>query len=103
MTTRNKHLGSSFEEFLKDEGIHEEATTHAIKRVLAWQISEAMKAKRISKSEMAKRMQTSRSQLERFLDPDNSKVLLETVQRAAAAIGKRVTISLENEPHRRSA
>jgi len=103
MTTRNKHLGSSFEEFLKDEGIHEEATTHAIKRVLAWQISEAMKVKRISKSEMAKRMQTSRSQLERFLDPDNSKVLLETVQRAAAAIGKRVTISLENEPRRRSA
>jgi len=103
MTTRNKHLGSSFEEFLKNEGIHEEATTRAIKRVLAWQISEAMKAKRISKSEMAKRMQTSRSQLERFLDPDNSKVLLETVQRAAAAIGKRVTISLENEPRRRSA
>ena len=103
MTTKNKYLGSSFEDFLKDEGIHEEATTHAIKRVLAWQISEAMKAKRISKSEMAKRMQTSRSQLERFLDPENSKVLLETVQRAAAAIGKRVTISLENEPRRRSA
>ena len=103
MTTRNKHLGSSFEDFLKDEGIHEEATTHAIKRVLAWQITEAMKAKRISKSEMAKRMQTSRSQLERFLDPENSKVLLETVQRAAAAIGKRVTISLENESRRRGA
>jgi antitoxin HicB len=51
MTTRNKHLGSSYEDFLKDEGIHEEATTHAIKRVLAWQITEAMKAKRISKSE----------------------------------------------------
>ncbi len=103
MSTGNKHLGSSFEDFLKDEGIHEEATTHAIKRVLTWQISEAMKSKRISKSEMAKRMQTSRSQLERFLDPENSKVLLETVQRAAAAIGKRVTISLENEPRRRSA
>jgi len=103
VTTRNRHLGSSFEDFLKDEGIHEEATTHAIKRVLAWQISEAMKSKGISKSEMAKRMQTSRSQLERFLDPENSKVLLETVQRAAAAIGKRVTISLENEPRRRSA
>jgi antitoxin HicB len=103
MTARNKHFGSSFEDFLKDEGIHEEATTHAIKRVLAWQISEAMKSKRISKSEMAKRMQTSRSQLERFLDPENSKVLLETVQRAAAALGKRVTISLENEPGRRSA
>lgn len=103
MSTRHKHLGSSFEDFLKDEGIHEEVTTHAVKRVLAWEISEIMKAKRISKSEMAKRMHTSRSQLERFLDPDNRKVLLETVQRAAAAIGKRVTISLENISTRRSA
>ena len=103
MKARNKHLGSSFEDFLRDEGIHEEVTTHAIKRVLAWQITEAMKSQGISKSEMAKRMSTSRSQLERFLDPDNSKVLLETVQRAASAIGKRVTITLENEPRQRSA
>jgi len=103
MKARNKHLGSSFEDFLKEESIHEEVTTHAVKRVLAWQITEAMKSKGISKSEMAKRMNTSRSQLERFLDPDNSKVLLETVQRAAAAIGKRVAISLENEPRRKSA
>ena len=103
MKTRNGHLGSSFEDFLKDEGIHEEVTTHAIKRVLTWQIAEAMKFKGISKSEMARRMNTSRSQLERFLDPDNSKVLLETVQRAAAALGKRVAISLENGPRRRSA
>ncbi len=103
MKTRNKHLGTSFEAFLKDEGIHEEVTTHAIKRVLAWQITEAMKSQGISKSQMAKRMNTSRSQLERFLDPDNSKVLLETVQRAAAAIGKRVAISLENDPRQKSA
>lgn len=103
MNTSNRHLGSSFEDFLKDMGIHEEATTHAIKRVLAWQISEAMKAKGISKSEMAKRMNTSRSQLDRFLDPDNSKVLLETIQRAAAVIGKRVAISLETEPRQTSA
>jgi antitoxin HicB len=98
MKAKNKHLGSSFEDFLKDEGIHEEVTTHAVKRVLAWQVSEAMKAEGISKSEMAKRMNTSRSQLERFLDPDNSKVLLETVQRAATAIGKRVAITFENVP-----
>src|SRR6266403_4994643 len=103
MKTRNRHLGSSFEDFLKDEGIHEEVTTHAIKRVLTWQIAEAMKSKGISKCEIANRMNTSRSQLERFLDPDNSKVLLETEQRAAAAIGKRVTISLENEPRQKSA
>lgn len=91
-----KYIGSSFEDFLKDEGLFEEVTTQAVKRVLAWQISEAMKAKGISKIEMARRMQTSRSQLDRFLDPDNDKVLLETVQRAASAIGKRVSISLED-------
>ena len=103
MSNRNKHVGTSFEDFLKEEGLEEEATAHATKRVLAWQVSKAMKEKGISKSEMAKRMQTSRSQLERFLNPDNSKVLLETVQRAASAIGKRVSITLENAPRRRSA
>lgn len=93
-----KHIGSSFEDFLKDEGIFEEITTKAIKRVLAWQIAEEMKARGISKIEMAKRMGTSRSQLDRLLDPNNDKVLLETIQRAASAIGKRVSISLEDEP-----
>lgn len=91
-----KHIGSSFEEFLKEEGMYEEITTQAVKRVLAWQVSEAMKQQGISKMEMARRMHTSRSQLDRFLDPDNDKVLLETVQRAASAIGKRVSISLED-------
>jgi hypothetical protein len=91
-----KHIGSSFEDFLKEEGIFEETTTQAVKRVLAWQVSETMKKKGISKIEMAKRMQTSRSQVDRFLDPDNDKVLLETVQRAASAIGKRVSLSLED-------
>lgn len=100
---KNKHLGSSFDAFLIEAGIHEEATAHAVKRVLAWQVSEAMKVKGISKSEMAKRMKTSRSQLDRLLDPDNNKVLLETMQRAAAAIGKRVAITLENEPRHRRA
>ncbi len=95
---KNEHLGTSFEEFLMDEGIHEEVTAHAVKRVLAWQVAEAMKAKHISKSEMAKRMNTSRSQLDRLLDPANGKVLLETVQRAAAAIGMRVAITLEKDP-----
>jgi antitoxin HicB len=92
---RKKHIGSSFEDFLKEEGIFEEATTQAVKRVLVWQIEQAMKAQHISKIEMAKRMNTSRSQLDRFLDPDNDKVLLETVQRAASAIGKRLSMSLE--------
>jgi hypothetical protein len=70
-----------------------------VKRVLAWQVSETMKKQGISKIEMAKRMHTSRSQLDRFLDPDNDKVLLETVQRAASAIGKRVSMSLEDDRH----
>jgi antitoxin HicB len=91
---QNKHLGSSFDDFLAEEGIYEEVTAVAWKRVLAWEVSEAMRKEGISKSEMAKRMKTSRSQLERFLDPDNPSVLLETVQKAAAAIGKRVTIGL---------
>jgi antitoxin HicB len=91
---QNKHLGSSFDDFLAEEGIYEEVTAVAWKRVLAWEVSKAMREEGISKSEMAKRMKTSRSQLERFLDPDNPSVLLETVQKAAAAIGKRVTIGL---------
>ena len=91
---QNKHLGSSFDDFLAEEGIYEGVTAVAWKRVLAWEVSEAMRKEGISKSEMAKRMKTSRSQLERFLDPDNPSVLLETVQKAAAAIGKRVTIGL---------
>lgn len=93
-----KHIGSSFEEFLKEEGTFDQTTTRAIKRVLAWQIATEMKARGISKIEMARRMGTSRSQLDRVLDPDDDKVLLETVQRAAAAIGRRVSISLEEIP-----
>ncbi|MEO8629014.1 MAG: hypothetical protein ABI612_13060, partial [Betaproteobacteria bacterium] len=92
-----KHIGSSFDSFLKEEGVYEQTIAQAIKRVLAWQIEIEMKAKDISKREMAKRMHTSRSQLDRFLDPANDKVLLETVQRAAAVVGKRVSIQLEDE------
>lgn len=99
MKKKKGHVGSSFEDFLKEEGIFEETTTQAVKRVLSWQISKVMKEKGISKMELAKRMHTSRSQVDRFLDPNNDKVLLETVQRAASAIGKRVSLSLEdNEP-----
>jgi hypothetical protein len=95
---RNKHLGSSFDEFLRSEGLFEEVTTLAWKRVLSWEVTEAMKKEGISKSEMSKRMGTSRSQLERLLDPENPNVLLDTVQRAAAAVGKRLTIGLTDVP-----
>jgi antitoxin HicB len=90
----NKHIGSSFDDFLKDEGIREEATTHAIKRVLAWQIQQAMSEQGITKSAMAKRMKTSRAQLDRLLDPNNDKVQLDTVQRAAAAVGRTLHLEL---------
>lgn len=92
--TANPHIGSSFEDFLKEEGIYEEVTASAIKRVIAWQIEEAMKAQGITKSEMAKRMNTSRAQLDRLLDPDNDRVQLDTMQRAAAAVGRRLRLEL---------
>jgi antitoxin HicB len=95
---RNKHAGSSFNEFLRSEGLYEEVTALAWKRVLSWEVTEAMKKEGISKSEMAKRMRTSRSQLERLLDPENPNVLLETVQKAASAVGKRLTNGLTDAP-----
>ena len=95
---KSKHIGSSFDDFLKDEGIYEETTSHAIKRVIAWQLSEAMKAKNISKSEMARQLKTSRTQVARFLDPENQSVQLDTMQKAAAIVGKRLVITLEDIP-----
>jgi antitoxin HicB len=94
MNSRNPHRGSSFEDFLKEEGIHQAATVHALKRVLTWQLERAMKAQGITKMEMAKRMGTSRAHLDRLLDPDNDKVQLDTVQRAAAAVGRRLHLEL---------
>lgn len=90
----NRHVGSSFESFLVKQGLYGEVTAIAWKRVLSWQVSEAMKKEGISKGEMARRMKTSRSYLDRFLDPNNPSVLLETVQKAATAVGKRITIGL---------
>ena len=89
-----KHIGSSFDDFLEEEGLREEAELHAVKRVLAWQIAQAMKAQGVTKSEMAKRMKTSRAQLDRLLDPENDKVQLDTLQRAAAAVGKTLRLEL---------
>ena len=91
---KNRHIGSPLDEFLKEEGIYEEATTRAVKEVLAWQVEKAMKEQGISKAEMARRMGTSRANLDRFLDPENDKVQLDTIQRAAAAVGRRVLIQL---------
>jgi antitoxin HicB len=90
----NPHIGSSFADFLKDEGLYEDVTAHAIKRVLAWQIEQAMQAQGLTKVEMAKRMKTSRAQLDRLLDPGNDKVQLNTIQRAAEAVGRRLHLEL---------
>jgi antitoxin HicB len=92
--TTNPHIGSRFSDFLKEEGIYEEVTAHAIKRVLAWQIEQAMKTQGLTKVEMAKRMKTSRAQLERLLDPTNDRVQLDTIQRAAVAVGRRLHLEL---------
>ena len=94
MTDENPHIGSTFADWLKEEGLEDDANNHAIKRVLAWQIEEAMKAQGITKVEMARRMGTSRAHLDRLLDPDNDKVQLDTVQRAAAAVGRKLRLEL---------
>ena len=91
---RKERIGSSFENFLKEEGLHATARETAIKRVLAWQLREAMTAQRITKSEMARRMKTSRAQLDRLLDPRNEKVLLETLRKAATAVGRELRVEL---------
>jgi antitoxin HicB len=88
------HTGSSFDSFLEEEGILEEVQALAIKRVIAWQLAEAMKLGGISKKEMAQRMGTSRSQLDRLLDPENSAVHLQTIARAARAVGKRLKLEM---------
>jgi Tfp pilus assembly protein PilN len=90
----NPHMGSPFGEFLKEQGVHAEATAHAIKRVLAWQIEQAMREQGVTKVEMARRMGTSRTQLDRLLDPQNDKVQLDTLQRAATAVGRSLRLEL---------
>lgn len=89
---RTEHSGSSFDSFLDQEGIREEVEAVAIKRVLAWQLEQAMREQQKTKQAMAKQLHTSRSQLDRLLDPRNVSVSLETITRAARALGKRVII-----------
>ncbi len=88
-----KHLGSSIDDFLKDEGIFEEAQAEAVKEVIAWQLAEAMREKKISKNKMAALLKTSRTQVDRLLDPKND-ITLSILQRAAAIVGRRLTIEL---------
>jgi predicted XRE-type DNA-binding protein len=90
----NKHIGSDFDEFLRDEGLLDDAESVAAKRVIAFQIAREMERANISQAELARRMHTSRSSVERLLDPANPSVTLSTLERAASAIGKRLTVQL---------
>ena len=87
-------IGSSFDEYLKEEGIYEEVTARAIKRVIARQLDALMQAEGLTKTELAKRMQTSRAQLDRLLDPENESVTLGTLARAAQAVGRTLRFQL---------
>lgn len=87
-------LGSSFDAFLQEEGLYEEATLAATKRVLAEQIRRVMEQEHLTKTEMAQRMQTSRSALDRLLDPANVNVTLQSLDKAARAIGRRLAVAL---------
>ncbi|MBW8729192.1 MAG: XRE family transcriptional regulator [Inquilinus limosus] len=94
MKTKNPHIGESFESFLREDGIYDEVTATAIKRTLALQIEHEMAVQKISKSEMARRMKTSATQLSRLLDPDNDRIQLDTLVKAASAVGKHLAVSL---------
>lgn len=94
MKKKNPHIGSSLDQFLKEEGILEEARATALKEAFAWQVQRAMKRARISKVEMARRMRTSRAALDRLLDPGNASVTLQTLSRAARAVGRDLRIEI---------
>lgn len=95
---RTDRSGSAFDSFLEEEGIREEVEAIAIKRVLAWQLEQAMRRQQKTKQAMAKQLHTSRSQLDRLLDPRNVSVTLDTITRAARALGKRLIIRVTDAP-----
>ena len=92
--SKNPHWGSTLDDFLEEEGIREEATTAAIKKVIAWQLAREMKTKSITKKRLAELMHTSRAQIDRILDPDKGNVTIETLQRAASLLGRHLRLEL---------
>jgi antitoxin HicB len=100
--SRFDHTGSTFDSFLEEEGIREEVEGVAIKRILAWQLEQEMKRQQKTKQAMAKQLRTSRSQLDRLLDPQNASVTLDTMSRAARALGKRLVVRIEDAKRRRA-
>ena len=89
-----KNIGSSFDDFLQEESLLEACTAVALKRVIAWQIDQEMKAQKLTKTELAKRMHTSRAALNRLLDENDASLTLTTLASAAAALGKKVNLQL---------
>jgi len=91
---KNQNIGSNFDDFLAEEGMLEEATAVAFKRVIAWQIEQQMAAQKITKTSMAKKMRTSRATLNRLLDENDTSLTLTTLAGAAAALGQRIRLDL---------
>ena len=91
---KNKHIGTDFSDFLKEDGIFEETNDIAIKRVIVYQLEQEMKAQNITKTRMAEMMNTSRAVVNRLLNPDNSSLTLSTLESATHALGKRLNISI---------
>jgi antitoxin HicB len=90
----DKYIGSNFDDFLEEESILVEAEALSVKRVIAYQVEQMMKEQNLTKTEMSRRMKTSRAALDRLLDPSNRSVTLQTLEQAAQALGKRLQISL---------
>ncbi len=98
MREMNRHIGSNIDELLEEDGLREEVVAAAMKRVIAWQLAEAMKARHISKTEMARRMHTSRMVVNRLLDVQDTSVTLATLARASVAVGIPMRIELDAQP-----
>jgi len=94
MARKNPHIGSSFESWLDEEGIRGDVSAAAIKAVIARQLSDEMKEKKITKRRMAELMKTSRAQVDRLLDPDNGSATIESLQRAARIVGRELRMQL---------
>jgi len=92
----NQYTGSDFDSFLEDEGILEEVSAKAHKRLLALQLSDIMQVNKITKTRLAEKLKTSRSQLDRILDPENTLITIEALERVAHAVGKKLHIEFTN-------
>lgn len=98
MAKHNPHMGSDFDEFLQEQGIYEAVQAKALKRALSEQLEDSMQAAKLTKVGMAQKMETSRSQLDRVLDPNNTSIQLDTLIKAARAVGKIVEIKIRKAP-----